>query len=126
MRIFEEQGAVALQVAFGQCEISKPIYFVKENDVYKLNLLHPFVSSQYRIKNDHDQIHHVRCRGGSENKVKPGEDVYISCEDDCGDIWSGSWFEDVETGRRVRCDYNTVGWDVRFNEAGVIECHDDC
>lgn len=120
-------GTVSLQLSLGQSDVSKPIYFVFEDDQYKLNVLNPSGSDRYRVENAHRTgTHKVECRGGNKQTLHPTASVYMTCEDDCGYVWSGTWFQDLDTGRRVQCDYNTWGWDARFNESGTLECADNC
>lgn len=127
LEVSDNDGALSIKVAYGDADISKPIYFVKEDGKYKLSIFHPFTSSQrYRIRNAHNEEHTVKCRGGSSQTVSAYQDLYITGEDDCGYFWSGTWFEDTGTGRRVQCQYNKSGWDVRINESGVIECRKNC
>jgi len=56
-----------------------------------------------------------------------GQSFRMTCDDDCGRWFSGTWFElRPNSGGHVQCDYNTVGWDVKINSAGNLECHDTC
>lgn len=108
---------------------SKPIYHVKEGSEWKLSVIKFTEGNTYRVVNQHNVDHHITAKGGAEVNSPAGTDnteIFGEDSDNCG-VLDGTWFvAPHDPGRKVYCDYNTVGWDVKFNNLGQLECADDC
>lgn len=131
-------------------ELTKPLYFVKEDGTYKLNFGAPGFSKAPPVGalygKDNYTVHNVniygngpvnlQCyQGGSGAAsyknfiVQASQTIKVACENSCG-WFSGSTFARVGGGSAVikKCDWNWWGDDVIISlfDYGGFHCNDGC
>jgi hypothetical protein len=133
-----EGDAVRATVAFRGKTMEKEIFFVREGEAYKLNLLRPGFTrvapdsaamgyDTYTVRNTSPYNSLMKC--SADNGMKPftapaNGTTKVSCRNTCHWYRWGSWFEDAG-GRRLRCTWNTFGSDVNIYP-GRWECKAFC
>ncbi len=124
----DKDGVITVTIALGESGVSGGFDFIFEDNEYRLNITTLFGSKKYTIKNDSSRDSElIVCKEGIKNICPAGGSVKMTCEDDCGSVFSGTWFD--YKGQRFKCDYDESvrgDYSFRINEAGFGECSDNC